>query len=570
MDNRQATLELGTKPVGKLLAQYALPAIIAMTASSLYNMIDSIFIGQGVGALAISGLAITFPLMNLSAAFGAAVGIGSSTCISVKLGQKDYKMAEHIFGNSFTLNLVVGVAFGLITLLFLDPILYFFGASENTIPYARDYMLVILAGNVVSQTFLGMNAVLRAASKPKQAMAATILTVILNIVLAPIFIWPLGMGIMGAALATILSQLVALLWQIKLFSNQQEILHFQRGIYKLKSSIVKNITSIGMSPFAMNVCACVVVIFINAGLSHYGGDLAVGAYGIASKVSFIFVMVTIGLNQGMLPIAGYNYGAQRFDRLMRVLKLAMITATAITTTGFVIAEFFPYQCARLFTTDDTLIGLAVEGIRIHMLAIPIVGCQMVITNFFQCIGKAKISIFLSLSRQMLFLLPLLVVLPPIMKVDGVWTAMPISDAVAAIVAFYMMAKYMRVAHETGKEVGIHAHNNLQLAFANTIEAIISGANMVDGTLAGLGRGAGNCPIELLVGFLHNPKYRARPLLECIEKEIEPMRAKLGWGFDYPYMVTGFLNRHPKSAMEFNESDKRGQIVRFYDDMLSSM
>ena len=443
MDNKQATLELGTKPVGKLLAQYALPAIVAMTASSLYNMIDSIFIGQGVGPLAISGLAITFPLMNLSAAFGAAVGIGSSTCISVKLGQKDYKMAENIFGNSFTLNLIVGVAFGLVTLLMLDPILYFFGASENTIPYARDYMLVILAGNVVSQTFLGMNAVLRAASKPRQAMAATILTVVLNIVLAPIFIWPLGMGIQGAALATILSQLVALLWQIKLFSNQDEILHFQRGIYKLKGAIVKNIASIGMSPFAMNVCACVVVIFINAGLSRYGGDLAVGAYGIASKVSFIFVMVTIGLNQGMLPIAGYNYGAQRFDRLMRVLKLAMVTATAITATGFVIAEFFPYQCARLFTTDKTLIDMAVEGIRIHMLAFPIVGCQMVITNFFQCIGKAKISIFLSLSRQMLFLLPLLVVLPPVMKVDGVWTAMPISDTVAAVVAFIMMATHMR-------------------------------------------------------------------------------------------------------------------------------
>lgn len=443
MDNKQATLELGTKPVGKLLAQYALPAIVAMTASSLYNMIDSIFIGQGVGALAISGLAITFPLMNLSAAFGAAVGIGSSTCISVKLGQKDYAVAENIFGNSFTLNLIVGVLFGLITIIFLDPILYFFGASENTIPYARDYMLVILAGNVVSQTFLGMNAVLRAASKPRQAMAATILTVILNIVLAPIFIWPLNMGIKGAAIATILSQAVALVWQLKLFSNQNEILHFQRGIYKLKSSIVKNIVSIGMSPFAMNVCACIVVIFINAGLSKYGGDLAVGAYGIASKVSFIFVMVTIGLNQGMLPIAGYNYGAQRYDRLKRVLKLAMITATVITSTGFIIAEFFPYQCARLFTTDQTLIGMAIEGIRIHMLAFPIVGCQMVITNFFQCIGKAKISIFLSLSRQMLFLLPLLIILPPIMKVDGVWTAMPISDTVASVVAFIMLAKYLR-------------------------------------------------------------------------------------------------------------------------------
>ena len=442
MDNKQATLELGTKPIGKLLARYALPAIIAMTASSLYNMIDSIFIGQGVGPLAISGLAITFPLMNLSAAFGA-VGIGSSTCISVKLGQKDYAMAEHIFGNSFTLNLVVGIAFGLIALLFLDPILYFFGASEHTIPYARDYMLVILAGNVISQTFLGMNAVLRAASKPKQAMAATILTVILNIVLAPIFIWVFNMGIFGAALATIISQGVALAWQIKLFSNQDEILHFQRGIYKLKRDIVKNIAGIGMSPFAMNVCACVVVIFINAGLSHYGGDLAVGAYGIASKVSFIFVMVTIGLNQGMLPIAGYNYGAQRYDRLMKVLKYAMITATVITSTGFIIAEFFPYQCARLFTTDKTLIDMSIEGIRIHMLAFPIVGMQMVITNFFQCIGKAKISIFLSLSRQMLFLLPLLVILPPIMRLDGVWTAMPVSDTIAAIVALVMMARYMK-------------------------------------------------------------------------------------------------------------------------------
>ena len=443
MDNKQATLELGTKPVGKLLAQYALPAIVAMTASSLYNMIDSIFIGQGVGPLAISGLAITFPLMNLSAAFGAAVGIGSATSISVKLGQKDYTVAENIFGNSFTLNIIVGIMFGLVALLFLDPILYFFGASENTIPYARDYMFVILGGNVVSQTFLGMNAVLRAASKPRHAMAATILTVILNIVLAPIFIWVLNMGIKGAATATILSQAVALAWQLKLFSNQNEILHFKRGIYKLKGRIVKNIVSIGMSPFAMNVCACVVVIFINAGLSKYGGDLAVGAYGIASKVSFIFVMITIGLNQGMLPIAGYNYGAQRYDRLKRVLKLAMITATIITSTGFIIAEFFPYQCARLFTTDKTLIGMAIEGIRINMMAFPIVGCQMVITSFFQCIGKAKISIFLSLSRQMLFLLPLLIILPPILKVDGVWTALPISDTVASVVAFVMLANYFR-------------------------------------------------------------------------------------------------------------------------------
>ncbi len=443
MNNKQATLELGTKPVGKLLAQYALPAIIAMTASSLYNTIDSIFIGQGVGPLAISGLAITFPLMNLSSAFGAAIGVGSATCISVKLGRKDYVMAQQIFGNSFTLNLLVGIAFGLVMLLNLDPILYFFGASKHTISYAHDYMVVILAGNVISHMFLGMNNVLRAASKPRQAMLATILTVVLNIVLAPIFIWPLNMGIMGAALATILSQAIALVWEIKLFCNRNDILHFKWGIYKLKSDVVKNIISIGMSPFAMNVCACVVVIFINAGLSRFGGDLAVGAYGIASKLSFIFIMLTIGLNQGMLPIAGYNYGAQRFDRLMKVFKYTTITAMTITTTGFIIAEFFPYQFAKLFTTDQTLTDMAVEGIRIHMLAYPIVGFQMVITNFFQCIGKAKISIFLSLSRQMLFLLPLLVILPSLLKVNGVWMAMPISDTMAAIAAGLMMMKYMK-------------------------------------------------------------------------------------------------------------------------------
>lgn len=443
MDNRQATLELGTKPVGKLLMQYALPAIIAMTASSLYNMIDSIFIGQGVGPLAISGLAITFPLMNLSAAFGAAVGIGSSTCISVKLGQKDYRMAERIFGNSVTLNVIIGFAFSIVALIFLDPILYFFGASDNTIVYAREYMYVILGGNIFSHMFFGMNAILRAAGKPRHAMYATIFTVVMNIVLAPIFIWGAGLGIQGAAFATILAQTMALAWQLKLFSNKNEILHFRPGIYKMKKDIIKNIVSIGISPFSMNVCACIVVIFINTGLAHYGGDLAVGAYGIANRVAFIFVMLTMGVNQGMLPIAGYNYGAQKFDRLMRVLKYALIAGTAITTTGFLIVHIIPYQCARLFTTDPTLIKIAMRAMQINMLAYPLVGGQMVITNFFQSIGKAKISIFLSLSRQMLFLVPLLTVLPRIVGLDGVWMSLPIADTTACLVSGTIMTRYIK-------------------------------------------------------------------------------------------------------------------------------
>ena len=421
MDNsKQATLELGTKPVGKLLMQYALPAIAAMTAASLYNMTDSVFIGQGCGALAISGLAITFPLQNLGAAFGAGVGVGASTCISVRLGQKDYDTAQRVFGNAVTLNLIIGVAFSIITLLYLNPILMFFGASEATLPYAREYMVITLAGNVISHMFFGMNAIL-----------------------SPIFIWPLHMGIGGAALATIIAQFCVLMWQLRIFSNPQCIVHFKRGIYRPVSRIIKNILAIGMSPFAMNVCSCIVIIFINNALTLHGGDLAVGAYGICNKIAFIFIMINMGMNQGMFPIAGYNYGARNYDRLLTVLKYTMIIATCITTLGWVIAQTLPYECARLFTTDETLIKIAERSIRITMLLFPLVGIQMVCTGFFQSIGKAKISMLLSLSRQLLFFLPMLLVLPQFYQVDGVWMAQPISDVVSVVVAATMLMKYIK-------------------------------------------------------------------------------------------------------------------------------
>lgn len=296
MDNQKATLELGTKPVGQLLVRYAVPAIIAMTASSLYNMVDSIFIGQGVGALAISGLAITFPLMNLSTAFGAGVGVGASSLLSVKLGQKDYGAAQNILGNTVMLNIITGVCFSIISLLFLEPILMFFGASAQTLPYAKDYMEIILLGNVVTHLYFGLNALQRAAGKPQLSMYMTIFTVIINAILDPIFIWPLGLGIRGAAYATVLSQLLALIWQLVMFSKKSEFIHFKRGIYRLRSRLVKNILAIGMSPFSMNVCACFVVIIINNSLVSHGGDMAVGAYGIINRIAFIFVMVTIGVN----------------------------------------------------------------------------------------------------------------------------------------------------------------------------------------------------------------------------------------------------------------------------------
>ena len=415
-------------------------------------MVDSIFIGQGVGALAISGLAVTFPFMNLSAAFGAGVGVGASSYLSVKLGQKDYSSAQRILGNNITLNIIVGLLFMAVSLVFLDPILYFFGASEQTIPYAREYMIVILLGNVITHLYFGTNAVLRAASKPREAMYITIFTVVLNSILDPLFIYTFDMGISGAAYATVLSQAIALVLQTRLFCNPKEMLHLKRGIYSIDLTIVKNILGIGVSPFAMNATACLVSIFINQRLLQYGGDLAVGAYGIANRVAFIFIMINFGVNQGMQPIAGYNYGAQKFDRLMRVLKLAMIAGTCITTTGFLVAELMPGLCVRLFTGDAELSARAVNGLRIMMAAMPIVGYQMIVTNFFQSIGKAKISIFLSLSRQMLILIPMLLILPPLIGIDGVWTAMPISDTISALLALAMMVRYMKRFNRQHKEM----------------------------------------------------------------------------------------------------------------------
>lgn len=440
MDNKQATLELGTKPVSRLLMQYALPAIVAMVASSLYNMVDSIFIGQGVGALAIAGLAITFPFMNLSAAFGAAIGVGSCTFISMKLGQRDYAIANKILGNCMMLNIVVGLCFGGICLLFLDPILRFFGASDNTLPYARDYMQIILCGNVFTHLYFGLNAVLRSASKPRHAMYATIFTVVVNTILDPIFIYGLDLGIRGAAFATVLSQFLALSWQWRLFSNKNELLHFDYSLFRLDKPIVKNIIGIGISPFAMNACSCIVVIFVNTCLMKHGGDLAVGAYGIANRIGFVFVIVAMGVNQGMQPIAGYNYGAQNYDRLRKVVKLAISCATVVCTVGFLVAMFAAYPCARLFTKDESLINLASTAIRMMMMMFPIVGFQIVVTSFFQSIGKAKVSMFLSLSRQLLFLVPALAIFSEIWGLWGIWSAMPFSDALATVVAAVMMKK----------------------------------------------------------------------------------------------------------------------------------
>ena len=443
MENKQATLELGTKPVGKLLTQYALPAIVAMTASSLYNIIDRAFIGQVVGPEAIAGLGITFPFMNLSAAFGAAVGVGASTCISVKLGQRDYKRAQLLLGNTVTLNLIIGFLFMVVCLVFLEPILRFFGASDATLPYAKEFMTVILLGNMVTHMYFGMNAVLRAAGKPKHAMYATLFTVACNIVLIVAFVWWFRWGIRGAARATITSQSLALCWQMWLFSDKNEILHLRRGIYRLRGYLVRNIVAIGISPFLMQTTSCVIVIFMNNQFVRYGGDMAVGAYSIANLMVMVFFMFVMGMIQGMQPIVGYNYGAEKFDRMFRCLWLTIACSTAILLVGWGLSMAFPRQIARIFTTDETLLELSARGIVIDMMVFFVVGSQAVITNFFQCLGKVKISIFLSLSRQLILLLPMAYVFPMFWGLDGVWYSMPVSDFGSFAMTIPILMWYMK-------------------------------------------------------------------------------------------------------------------------------
>ena len=443
MTAQKTPTALGTESIGKLLMQYAVPAIIAMTASSLYNMVDSIFIGHGVGTMALSALALTFPLMNLGAAFGALVGVGAATLISVKLGQKDYDTAQRVLGNVFVLNILLGLAFTVIVFPFLNPILYFFGGSDETVEYARQFMEIILLGNVVTHLYLGLNAVLRASGHPKQAMYATIATVAINTILAPIFIFMFDWGIRGAAIATVSAQVIALLWQLKQFNNANELLHFRRGIFRLKRKIVFDSLAIGMSPFLMNLAACLIVILINQGLKKYGGDLAIGAFGIVNRLVFIVVMIVMGLNQGMQPIAGYNFGAKLYDRVNKVLKLTIIYATCVTTFGFLVGMLSPNLVVGIFTSDAELTELSATGLRITVMFFPIIGFQMVTSNFFQSIGMAGKAIFLSLTRQMLILLPCLLILPHFFGVAGVWYSMPVSDLLASLIALVMLVYQFR-------------------------------------------------------------------------------------------------------------------------------
>lgn len=440
-----APTELGTEKIGKLLKMYAVPGIIAQTAASLYNMVDSIYIGHipGVGSAAISGLAVTFPLMNLATAMGTLVGVGATTLISVLLGQKNYDTARKVLSNVLSLNLIIGALFSGVTLAFLDPILRFFGASDVTLPFARDYMLIILVGNVFTHLYFGFNGLIRASGHPKTAMGLTLFTVISNAVLDPVFIFVFEMGIRGAALATVICQMAALVYTMKFFLDKKNLLHFPKPMFQIDWRIAGQSLAIGLGPFLMNSAACLVALFINQQLGKYGGDLAIGAYGIVNRLTMLFIMICMGFNQGLQPIAGYNYGARQYHRVKEVFVLTAKWEILVTSLCFLMAELIPGLAVSLFTNDPEMIRMASRALRIMCAGTALVGFGITTSTFFQCLGMVKKSIFLSLSRQLIFLLPLIYSLPMWFQEKGVWMSFPIADTLSVVVSLVFVQRLFK-------------------------------------------------------------------------------------------------------------------------------
>lgn len=435
----QNITELAHKPIGRLLWQYSAPAVVGMLVMSIYNVIDRIYIGRGVGPEAISGLAITFPVMNLSTAMGVLIGAGASARTSIMLGASDNAGADRVLGNSLVLSLVIATTYTLLFGVFLDDILIAFGASAVTLPYARDFMMWILPGLVVTNLCFSFNNIMRASGYPVKAMVTMILGAVLNVALAPLFIFVFDLGIKGAAMATDISMLISAAFVMWHFVQKRSVVHFHRGIYRLDRRIVWGIVSIGAAPSVVNAAACFINMTVNTSLVRYGGDLDVGAAGIYITYTSLLVTFVVGLGMGMQPIVGYNYGAGKLHRLWKAYSIATIVATVACTAGCVGGLFFPERIAGLFTTDSHLIEITANGLRKAMLMFWMVGFQIVSTSFFQSIGYAGKSIILSLSRQVLFLYPLLKIFSAYYGLDGVWYSFPVSDACATMVTAVLVA-----------------------------------------------------------------------------------------------------------------------------------
>jgi putative MATE family efflux protein len=434
MSNALPAEKLSTEKIGRLIWEYSVPSIVGMVVMSVYNIVDRIFIGQGVGALAISGLALTFPFMILLQAFGMLIGAGASSRISINMGEGNTLRAEKVLGNAMTLTLLISGGISLIAFILMDKLLLLFGGTAQTIGYARDYMVIIIPASLLSATLYGFNNIMRASGFPRKAMYTMLIGAAVNVVLDPLFIFVFDWGIQGAAIATVISFAVGCWWVLSHFTLPNSHIKFRKENFKLQKDIVSSILNIGMSPFSMQVATSIVVILINSTLLKHGGDLAIGAYGIINSLITLIIMVVLGLNQGTQPIVGFNFGAKQYDRMFRTVKLAIITGTIITSLGFIFGLFFSGFSVGLFTTDNELTAISANALRISILMFPLVGFQIVISNFFQSIGKARVSIFLSLTRQFIFLIPAIVILPPIFGLNGAWAAMPVSDALATLTA----------------------------------------------------------------------------------------------------------------------------------------
>ncbi len=423
--------ELRTEKVGKLLLKFSIPAIVGMLVNALYNVVDRIYIGW-IGPMAMTGIGISLPFMTLIMAFGMLVGIGAGARISIRLGEGNKEAAEKILGNAFTLLLIIMSSVMVVGLIFKIPLLYRFGASSATIGYANEYITIILFGTLFQGLGFGLNNVIRAEGNPKIAMYTMLLSAIINIILDPILIFGFDMGIAGAALATIFSQLVTATWVMRHFTSGKSKLKLKIVNFKLELPIVKSIILIGMSPFFMQVAASLVTIISNNALKANGGDIAIGAMTVINALAIIFLMPIFGINQGSQPIIGFNYGAREYGRVKQALKLAILAATAVSVLGFIMTQFFTVTLIKFFNSDPELLSVATKGMRIYLSMMPFIGFQIISSSYFQAVGKAPKAMFLSLLRQVIVLIPMLIILPIFFGLTGVWFAGPIADLSASI------------------------------------------------------------------------------------------------------------------------------------------
>ncbi len=442
-EENDKTKALASEPILPLLVKYSLPAIAGMVVYSLYNVIASIFVGQWIGSAALAGVAIAFPITTIGFALGTLVGLGGAARLSIRLGEKRYDLAHRILGNVVVMGISLGILFGVGVIPFLSKILLLFGADEEIFQPAWDFTCVMLAGAPLTFLFFNLNHLMRASGYPTKAMVTMILSVIVNVILSIFFIKIFEWGMYGAAGATLCAQFAGLIWVGAHFLRKDSIVHFQRGIYRPRLDVMKSITSIGLAPCLMNICMCAIVVLINHALLKYGGNASVAAYGILTRVLVVSGMVVIGITQGMQPIIGYNHGAGLRDRVLKTLRYGVIAGTAITTIGAVICVGCPQYISLLFTHDKELIEATNEALRYACLGYPLVGGPMVLGNFYQAIGRAKIAIIISLMRQVIFLIPLLLFMPYLWGTKGVWLSMPVSDSITFFVNIIIIVNFLR-------------------------------------------------------------------------------------------------------------------------------